>query len=103
MILKLSSNPDDVYIIESIPSGVTITSWSEFRYRASQDYSRIVVRNLDFERSPDNLKTIQLFVKETTGSKHSQREAKKPKTWSAMPTLFSKEVPKKKSTKKKSK
>ena len=52
MILKFESDPDDVYFVEAVCSGVSLNKWSSVRDHIGlgKFYKMVVFRHIDFNR-----------------------------------------------------
>ena len=64
LILKIASNPDEVYILEAVSSGVTLTDWTHKREHIGPDkfYKMVMFRHIEFERKKENINKLKAFL-----------------------------------------
>lgn len=78
MVLRFDSNchkkKNEVYIIEATGGcGVAIKRWSNLRLSYGEFYERLVLRHLEMERTPKQLKLLSQFIKEAIGQAYKFR------------------------------
>ena len=68
MVLKFSSEPNDVFFMEATGNqGVTLKRYSAMKHCIGGFYKKIVLRHLDWERPDESLELLEQFLEEVQG------------------------------------
>ena len=65
MVLKLETDPDEVYFVEAVGElGVCMSSWSNYRVHVGKDkfYKRFVFRHVNFDRGHQMTAFLDKFI-----------------------------------------
>ena len=64
MVIKYEHDPDDVWFVEAVGNGVIWRKWSTVRKYLGIDYTKIAIRRLNIERTPERLALVDQFCDE---------------------------------------
>jgi hypothetical protein len=67
MCIKLSKDPDDVYLLSCNRNGVHVKKFSKVLRHLGKFYTRIVFRHLEFKRQDRHFESLEKFVAQVVG------------------------------------